>query len=962
VKRCIELLFFLWLSVSAAFAQAPLQSLPEQDACNALKLCGGIFDVPKSYIGSGLFNEFLPIGLSPFGNNYTSEHHSVWFELDVATSGDIIFDLTAGSDYYVNYGFSIYDITNTGCGNLALSNLVRFTAWIGQGATGGLRPGYSTTLYSNFTLNTYNFLEPIHAAAGERYLLCVHQYLYPSRTGFSLDFTASTATFTNNSQPSFSSIVPSCNHSQKITVRLSEPVTCSSIAFDGSDFYLTPGNLSIASASGELCSVANYSREVDLHFATPLVPGQYWLHSKNGNDGNTLMNLCGSPQAVNDSIQFTVAPYSPLLLASVSHGGCTQTKVYFSHAVRCGSVAADGSDFKITGPSTVTIKNAIPLSCSSANDLTDSVLLLLDRPATNDGTYTLNAIVGSDGNTVEDSCGQELLLSDAVTFSVATFRPVITVNDTVLCSAQPLQLEALAAAVSPHNDTCSVNYGGSGFQSAEVQSESVNNTNPGVPSTTLAVISPFLKTYSDIRLQYLLRHDELKAMGLQPGLITDIGWFVIADRMVPTPFHNFTIKMGCTDEDSFSSTYISGTEMVFSVESYNVLNEGWLNIKLQTPYAWLDTSKNLVIEVCFDNSDLGSVGELGIVSRSKKDFTCAYLRYGNNLTGCAMTNTQGGFLRSQERPITRLSFSPPPDTGLKYIWTPSEGLKDTTISNPVANVQKSMTYTVSTTDNSGCYFQDTINIAISPYHGSINPQDTTICKGKEVRLTASGGEKFQWTASVPEINCTDCASPVVSPSVDALYTALITDKYGCCDTATATVHLYPDIRVVALPADTTVKYGSQLQLNAVTENASFYLWQPATHISDVWIRDPVATVYEPVNYIITVSNEYGCRASDTAHIGVDFRDKIFIPSAFSPNNDGLNDIFRIGNISFQKITEFSVFNRWGNQVFNTTDPHNGWDGSYKGTPQPVGTYFYIIRISYPDGYAETYKGDVTLIR
>jgi len=962
VKRGIKLLFFLLLSVPAVFAQAPLQSLPEQDACNALKLCGGTFQAPYSYTGYGLFSEFVPIGFSAFGNNYTFENHSIWFELDVASSGDILFDLTVGNDYYANYGFSIYNITNTGCNNLTMANLARFTAWIGPGAVGGLRTGYATTLYSNFTLNSHNFLAPIHATAGERYRLCVQQYPYPARTGFTLDFSSSTATFADTSHPSFSNIQSSCNLSQKITVQFSEPVVCTSIAADGSDFYLTPGNIPVASAAGALCSVANYTREAEIHFATPLPAGQYWLHSKNGSDGNTVASLCGNAQAVGDSIQFTVAAYSALRFQSVTNGGCKQTKVYFSHPVRCSSVATDGSDFLITGPSAIMIRNAIPLGCSSSKDLTDSVLLLLDQPATKDGIYTLKAKTGTDGNTVEDSCGQELLISDAIDFSVSTFRPVVAVSDTVLCNAQLLQLEAKASAESPHNDTCSGNYSSPEVEPTVVQTEPVNNTDPGIPSTTLAVISPFLKTYSDIRMQYLLRHEELKGMGMQPGLITDIGWFVVADRLVPNPFHNFTIKMGCTDEDSFSNDYIPGTEMVFSVASYNVSNEGWANIKLQIPYAWLDTSKNLVIEVCFDNTDPGSIGEFAVVARSKKDFTSAYLRYGNNLTGCAMTNIQGGRLRSQERPITRLTFTPPPDTGLRYNWSPSEGLNDTSIFNPVADVQKDGRYTVSTMDNSGCYLQDTISIAISPYVGSITPADTAICKGDEIRLIAYGGDQFTWIASVREISCTDCRDPLVRPSTDAGYTAFITDKFNCTDTVTADVHMYPDISVAAQPADTIVKYGTQLQLYAVAENASVYLWQPVAHLSDAWIKDPLAVVYEPTDYIITVSNEHGCKSSDTTHIRVDFRDKIFIPSAFSPNDDGLNDIFRAGNISFQKITEFAVFNRWGSKVFSTTDSKKGWDGNYNGTPQPLGTYFYIIRIAYPDGYTEVYKGDVTLIR
>lgn len=89
---------------------------------------------------------------------------------------------------------------------------------------------------------------------------------------------------------------------------------------------------------------------------------------------------------------------------------------------------------------------------------------------------------------------------------------------------------------------------------------------------------------------------------------------------------------------------------------------------------------------------------------------------------------------------------------------------------------------------------------------------------------------------------------------------------------------------------------------------------------------------------------------------------LMIPNAFSPNGDGNNDIFRILNITNQTLIEFKIFNRWGTFVFETTDPKKGWDGKYKGEEQPIGVYGYIIRIVYPEGVENTYKGTVTLIR
>ncbi len=90
--------------------------------------------------------------------------------------------------------------------------------------------------------------------------------------------------------------------------------------------------------------------------------------------------------------------------------------------------------------------------------------------------------------------------------------------------------------------------------------------------------------------------------------------------------------------------------------------------------------------------------------------------------------------------------------------------------------------------------------------------------------------------------------------------------------------------------------------------------------------------------------------------------ELLIPNAFSPNNDGQNDVFKICNITNEKLIDFKVFNRWGTILFRTTDPKQGWDGFSKGQLQPVGVYGYVIRIGYPDGYVETYKGTVTLIR
>lgn len=90
--------------------------------------------------------------------------------------------------------------------------------------------------------------------------------------------------------------------------------------------------------------------------------------------------------------------------------------------------------------------------------------------------------------------------------------------------------------------------------------------------------------------------------------------------------------------------------------------------------------------------------------------------------------------------------------------------------------------------------------------------------------------------------------------------------------------------------------------------------------------------------------------------------KILIPTAFTPNGDGVNDVFKLINVNDEKLIDFRVFNRWGTILYNSKDIYQGWDGTYKGQTQANGVYGYAIRIIYSDGVEEIYKGTVTLLR
>ena len=144
-----------------------------------------------------------------------------------------------------------------------------------------------------------------------------------------------------------------------------------------------------------------------------------------------------------------------------------------------------------------------------------------------------------------------------------------------------------------------------------------------------------------------------------------------------------------------------------------------------------------------------------------------------------------------------------------------------------------------------------------------------------------------------------------------------------------------------------------------------YSWSPCISLSDCRIANPKVFPGTTKDYIVTVTNKDGCIDSDT--VSVKFRDpavKLYIPNAFTPNNDGINDFFRPlislpGNVS----AEWKLFNRFGNLVFSAKNKTDGWNGNYKGQAQPSGNYTYVINLSAENNCpAKQYKGIVLLIR
>ena len=252
---------------------------------------------------------------------------------------------------------------------------------------------------------------------------------------------------------------------------------------------------------------------------------------------------------------------------------------------------------------------------------------------------------------------------------------------------------------------------------------------------------------------------------------------------------------------------------------------------------------------------------------------------------------------------------------------------------------------------------------------SISASSSVICSGDTVIFTAApvnGGPEpvYQWKINGTLTGENKDSFMTSSLGMNDTVTCLMTGSIACSVPAlsnptTILVNPTPELFV---GNDTVISPGQILQFHPVaTGTISSWFWTPAIYLDNTSIPDPVFTPGVTTSYQLLVTDEAGCSASGKMTIVV-YR-PLKMPNAFTPNNDGLNDVFRIPASTPQKIKSFSVFNRWGGLIFHTSDSGTGWDGTFHGQPQSNDTYIWMIE--YEDlltNKTETASGTVILIR
>jgi len=260
-----------------------------------------------------------------------------------------------------------------------------------------------------------------------------------------------------------------------------------------------------------------------------------------------------------------------------------------------------------------------------------------------------------------------------------------------------------------------------------------------------------------------------------------------------------------------------------------------------------------------------------------------------------------------------------------------------------------------------CSDEKTMVIALKAYpkiaFGTISPLCTNaaavqITQGAEVQGLLTGAGSYSGTG----ITAAGLFLPAVAGTGNHLITYTYVANNGCGDAKSQTITLNQSPTVKG--GHVEMLEGGQAVLNInVTGPITNYQWAPPLHLNNVNIASPIAAPLTDTRYTIKVSTANGCTAEDTMLIKILKNPRI--PNAFSPNGDGINDVWQIANINSYPAATISIFNRYGQQVFYATGDSDAWDGKNNGKPLPVGTYYYIIDAKTG---RKPFRGSVTILR
>ncbi len=282
-----------------------------------------------------------------------------------------------------------------------------------------------------------------------------------------------------------------------------------------------------------------------------------------------------------------------------------------------------------------------------------------------------------------------------------------------------------------------------------------------------------------------------------------------------------------------------------------------------------------------------------------------------------------------------------------YFWSNGQ-------STPVVNVFTPGWYYLTTIANN-CLFKDSIRVD-SFTHVPMMTYSVAICVNDKKQLIGPfGNYNYEWTPAY-EIDHTDIFNPFVSPKYNTTYTLNVYNG-PCITTGTYSVKVYALPTLTVTPKTIEVFSGEVVQMYCASDTIS--TWMPDYMLSCTFCNGAAATVPSSITYYAIVANEFGCISKDSVEIKV--TPTLYIPNSFSPNGDGINDIFKPEYSGYVEI-ELLIFDRWGENIFRTNDLEGGWNGTYKNVNCELGVYTYKLTAKDISSNTLEKVGHVTLLR
>lgn len=317
---------------------------------------------------------------------------------------------------------------------------------------------------------------------------------------------------------------------------------------------------------------------------------------------------------------------------------------------------------------------------------------------------------------------------------------------------------------------------------------------------------------------------------------------------------------------------------------------------------------------------------------------------------------------------TQIGMPPSPDQ-VTYEWDYDPSLNETGVPNPFASPDSTTTYTLKITKG---ICTDTVMQTVVVFSDAVEVQaSVATCPGDTVALKATNSKpgqtlNYYWSPEGLIIAGQGSSSPLVSPSNDTTFTVLVTNQLGCTYTGNVFVDVVSKLPSVSASAHPySIPYSDTSQLEITGEGIFRFVWEYDETLSDTSSANPLAFPLETTIYRVYAEDENGCTVSDTVIVYV-YRTPckdggVFLPNAFSPNGDGVNDVLRVRSL---RVTELylAVYDRWGQLMFETDDQNKTWDGTYGGKPLDSGVFGYYMKAKCDSGEVIEKRGNISLLR